>query len=221
MENSIRAFQGQSFSVTLQSMIGSTNHGWCLTSLPSCFVLTGQVNYPTRRGIGPVNQVFYFLTVGVPESGLTAVLKFGMYNLTQVSYPFKADRTVDIQVNIIPCNEDSATASDSPFVKYSENAAFYGDPSNEMLAALAYGYPVVKYGYPVVKYGYPVGDDCCTDDCCAGFKYGYPVPTEKYGYPIAAEKYGYPVVKYGYPTDDDCCDDDCCASLKYGFPKKK
>lgn len=215
MENSIRAFQGQSFSVTLQSMIGSTNYGWCLASLPSCFVLTGQVNNPVGRGIGPVNQVFYFLTVGVPESGLTATLKFGMFNLSQVSYPFKAEKTVDIQVDITPCNADDASASDSGFVKYSENAAFYGEPSNEMLAALAYGFPVVKYGYPgypVVKYGYPAGDVCSNDGCCASFKYGYPVPTEKYG---------YPVVKYGYPVGDDCCDDDCCASVKYGFPKKK
>lgn len=74
MENSIKAFQGRSFSVTLQSMIGSTNYGWCLTSLPSCFVLTGQVNRPTVRGIGPVNQVFYFMTVGMPKSRVTLPL---------------------------------------------------------------------------------------------------------------------------------------------------
>lgn len=199
MENSIKAYQGRSFSVTLQSMIGSTNYGWCLTSLPSCFVLKGQVNQPTVKGIGPVNQVFYFMTVGVPESGNTATLSFGMFNLSHVSYPFKAEKTVDIQVDIIPCDADESIASDSPFVKYSENSAFYSDSSQEMLAAL-------KYGYPVLKYGYPMGDDCCA--------------SLKYGYPISAHKYGYPVVfKYGYPMGDDCCDDNCCTSVKYGFPK--
>lgn len=205
MENSIKAFQGRSFSVTLQSMIGSTNYGWCLTSLPSCFVLTGQVNRPTVRGIGPVNQVFYFMTVGIPKSGNTAALSFGMFNLSHVSYPFKAEKTVDIQVEITPCNTKDSIASDSRFVKYSENAAFCGDTSQEILAALKYGYPVVKYGYPISN------DCCCDDDCCASFKYGYPISAHKYGYPV--------VFKYGYPMGDDCCDDGCCTSLKYGFPK--
>lgn len=207
MGNSIKAYQGLSFSVTLQSMIGSTNYGWCLTSLPSCLVLIGQVNQPTVKGIGPVNQVFYFMTVGMPESGNTVSLSFGMFNLSHVSYPFKAEKTVDIQVEITPCNADNSISSDSPFVKYSENAAFCGDSSQEMLAALKYGYPVV------FKYGYPMDDDCCGTDCCASLKYGYPISAYKYGYPV--------FFKYGYPMGDECCDDGCCTSLKYGFPNKK
>ena len=229
MENSIKAYQGKSFCVTLQSMIGSTNYGWCLTSLPSCFVLAGQVNNPTAPGIAPVNQVFYFLTVGEPEVGQSANLCFGLYNLSHVSYPFEPEEMVEIAVQVIPC--DGAVGS--PFVKYSENTAFYNGPDSNLCADLMYGYPCsasanLKYGYPgcggegnpVVKYGYPGCEPTPV------LKYGYPCAVNnvnlKYGYPCVVNanyKYGYPgcfkdekiVVKYGYPCE-------VVAAFKYGYP---
>lgn len=215
MEKLIKAYQGKSFSVTLRSMIGSTNYGWCLTTLPSCFVLAGQVNTPTAPGVAPVDQIFYFLTVGEPEEGERANLCFGLYNLSHIAYPFAPEEMVEIAVQVVPCNEDETS---SPFVKYSENAAFYNGMDSNLCANLMYGYPCaastnLKYGYPdcetepVLKYGYP-----CSESM-ANLKYGYPCMANanyKYGYPgcFKDEKI---IVKYGYPCE-------VIAAFKYGYP---
>lgn len=237
MGESITAYQGKSFSVTLQSHLGSTNYGWCLISMPAEVILVGQSNDPVN-GFSLVNQVFYFIAVG--ESKKQSVeLDFGLCCLTQSS-PFTYEERVKVAVNIIPANDTNGRK----FVKYSENAASYSPTHNlDLMAVLKYGYPcgqndmaALKYGYPpVLKYGYPCGqDDCatvkygyppvlkygypCGQDDCATVKYGYP-PVLKYGYPcgqddMAALKYGYPpVLKYGYP-----CGQDDMTAVKYGYP---
>lgn len=192
MEESITAYQGKFFSVTLQSQLGSTNYGWCLTSMPAEVILAGQINDPVNNlpeGYvgGLVNQMFYFIAVAAPKKQ-PVELEFGLCCLTQSPSevtPFKYEEQIKVAVTIVPSND----LSERKFVRYSENAALYSPGSNPDLASLLYGYP------PVLKYGYP----CSTNDC-ATLKYGYP-PILKYGYPPVL-KYGYPpVLKYGYP----CC----------------
>ena len=215
MEESITAYQGKSFSVTLQSYLGSTNYGWCLISMPAEVILAGQSN-ESANGLSLVNQVFYFIAVDVPKKQ-PVELEFGLCCLTQqVSElnPFKYEERVKIAVNIVPSNDDDATNGRS-FVKYSENAATYSPNNNlDLVAALKYGYPTLKYGYPTIMYGYPTlkyGYPPSQDDCSAE-KYGYPVG-DKYGYPCSqndcsSEKYGYPIGhKYGYPS-----------GYRYGYP---
>jgi len=210
-EKTIVAYQGKFFSVTLQSMLGSTNYGWCLTNMPEGVVLFGIENVPTTPGIGPVNQVFYFGVTDVPENP-EVVLNFKMYCLSDFS---KSGEEVAVNVKLVPYNKDNGDAN--TFVTYSENSAVYN-------AQIPYGFvfnkPEVIYGYPIqdnanLKYGYP-----CQDN--ANLKYGYPCQDNanlKYGYPCqdnANLKYGYPCqdnanLKYGYPCQDN-------ANLKYGYP---
>lgn len=210
MEESITAYQGKFFSVTLQSQLGSTNYGWCLTSMPKEVILVGQINEPANnlpQGYvgGLVNQMFYFIAITAPKKQ-PIELEFGLCCLTQSPSevtPFKYEEQVKVAVTVVPSNE----LSEHKFVKYSENAAVYSPESNPDLASLLYGYPpILKYGYPcssandcaTLKYGYP-----CSMNDCATLKYGYP-PLFKYGYPPVV-KYGYPpILKYGYP----CCQDE-------------
>lgn len=190
MGNSIKAYQGKSFSVTLQSMIGSTNYGWCLMSLPSCVVLAGQSNEPVAPGIAPVNQKFYFLVSGAPSKGDKVELNFGLFCLSNAKSGPEESVTVTVEIVLL----DEKEAAESSFVKYSENTAFYvpDQLQQNLQANLMYGYPCYGNECASFKYGYP-----CSDNECASLKYGYPsCDTEctnlKYGYPL--------VVKYGYPS---------------------
>lgn len=216
MEESITAYQGKNFSVTLQSYLGSANYGWCLTSMPAGVILVGQSN-ESANGLSLVNQVFYFIAIDEPKKQ-SVELEFGLCCLTQNPSklnPFKFEEKIKITVNIIPSNGQDGRS----FVKYSENSAIYSPNNMDLMAALKYGYP------PTLKYGYP-----CDQSDCANLKYGYPcnqndMAALKYGYPCdqndcANLKYGYPcsqndmaALKYGYP-----CDQNDCANLKYGYP---
>lgn len=107
MKNVIQAYQGQPFSVTLESMLGSTNCGWCLMSMSEHVVLSGQTNVPVSPGIAPVNQIFHFIAIDGCLSPEEVVLKFGLFNFSQVcSTPI---RTVEFKVNIIPLVTNDAT----------------------------------------------------------------------------------------------------------------
>jgi hypothetical protein len=208
----IVAFQGKSFKVSLQSMLGSTNYGWCLASMPQGVVFAGLEIVPTTQGIGPVNQVFYFGTVDVPENP-DVILLFKLLCLSDYSKP--ASDEIEINVQLLPYNKDNADSNS--FVQYSENSAVY---NSQMPYGFVLSNPVLKYGYPcgdteAVKYGYP----CASD---TNLKYGYPCGVDsvlKYGYPCADDanlKYGYPcgveaTLKYGYP----------CTNAKYGYPDCK
>nr|WP_320058139.1 hypothetical protein [uncultured Bacteroides sp.] len=227
MEESITAYQGKSFNVTLQSYLGSTNYGWCLISLPKGIILAGQINEPVdccgRSSL--VNQIFFFIATEASQSQLE--LDFGLCCLTQnpsAVTPFKYEEKVTVFVNVVPAN----TIEGSKFVKYSDNAAIYSPSTgNDLMAALKYGYPCNLEANVGLKYGYP-----CSQDASTLMKYGYPCGQEaagtvlKYGYPCGQEaagvvlKYGYPcaqdagtLVKYGYP-----CDQANIAAFKYGYP---
>lgn len=140
MEQNIVALQGKVFTVDIQSMIGSTNYGWCLTSLPTEIILLGTDNIASN-GVGPVTQRFYF---GVVSSAAVNVdIHFALTcwsDLTKVADTFTA------HVSII-------SGESVNFTPYSENAvSLYGYPCGEA-ANMKYGYPCseaanMKYGYP-------------------------------------------------------------------------
>lgn len=105
MENVIQTYQGKSFIVTLESMLASTNCGWCLMSMSEHIVLSGQSNLPLHPGISPVNQNFHFIAVGDCQNPDEVILKFGLFNFSQ-SCPSPL-RTVEYKVSIIPSNNDT------------------------------------------------------------------------------------------------------------------
>lgn len=223
MEESISAYEGKSFNVTLQSYLGSTNYGWCLISLPKGIILAGQANEPafqdgTRNAL--VNQIFYFIATEATQE--KTEIDFGLCCLTQNPSelnPFKYEEMVTVFVNVIPANK----LEGSKFVQYSGNAAMYSPSGgSDLITALKYGYPCNLESGVGLKYGYP----CSVD--AAAYKYGYPCSQDaaayKYGYPCAqenavADKYGYPcsqdatLLKYGYP-----CSQDTTPVVKYGYP---
>ncbi len=233
MNNNYMVLEGKSFTVDLMSNVGSTNYGWCLTSMPKEIILIGTDTIPVEPIMagGKSIQRFYF---GAKSSENTQVtLQFELLSMSELS---KVGDTYTLEVQIVPCNSDD-------YVKYSENAE---------QAAIPYGYvydnnpiPAEKYGYPCgtqdamaaasLKYGYPCGTQ---DAMAASLKYGYPCGTQdamaaslKYGYPCGTQdamaaslKYGYPCgtqdamaasLKYGYPCGTQ---DAMTASLKYGYP---
>ncbi len=181
-KQAINVNRGEIFSVTLQSMIGSTNYGWCMTSMPKGISLFAQCNEPASSGIGPVNQIFHFLAI-IPAKDMKIEFK-----LLCLSEPDKVEK--ELSINVFISNTDKVRGL-GDFVRYSENSAIYEGPSKKWSPSM-----VIAYAAP-----YPQGyGDCCNDNC--NTLYGYP-PIEKYGYPPVEFKYGYPptTVKYGYP---DC-----------------
>ncbi|MCI8407756.1 MAG: hypothetical protein HFJ09_00565 [Lachnospiraceae bacterium] len=231
MDKEYVVLEGKIFTVELLSNFGSTNYGWCISSLPEGIIMMGAENIHIggSRSVTKL-QRFYFGVVSSKE--LQVDINFTMNNwsdLTKVAEYFTA------KVRIVPSNS-------SDFVSYSENVANTAIPyglvyANENVANTAIPYGLVytsdnmqdinvKYGYPCgmqdanLKYGYPCGVQE------ANLKYGYPCGVQdanlKYGYPCGVQdanlKYGYPCsmqdtnVKYGYA----CGVQD--ANLKYGYP---
>jgi hypothetical protein len=181
-DQAINVNRGEMFSVTLQSMIGSTNYGWCMTSMPKGVYLFAQCNEPTSGGIGPVNQVFHFLAI-TPANGKMEI----EFKLLCLSDPDKVEKELSIGVIITEMDRAGGLGD---FVRYSENSAVYEGCSKKWSPSM-----VLAYAAPYAQ-GYGA---CSNDDCCT-VKYGYP-PMEKYGYPPVEFKYGYPpIVKYGYPN---------------------
>ena len=110
MGNEIQAYQGQPFSVTLESMLASTNCGWCLMSMPEHVVLSGQTNVPVNPGIASVNQIFHFIAIDDCLNPDEVILKFGLFNFSGIcSNPI---RTAEFKVNIIPLVINDETETD-------------------------------------------------------------------------------------------------------------
>lgn len=214
MNKEMVVLQGKTFTIELQSMLGSTPYGWCLSELPQGIILIGEDRVPTAPGIAPVMQKFYFGASSVEEENVEIV--FSLVNCFDPT-----DKKSECKASIRIISSDS-----EEFVAYSDNAnALYGfcDTAN---AAIPYGYASnqgvdnaqlpygmvytqdasMKYGYPcgmrdaAMKYGYP----CGVQD--ASMKYGYIpqlmygiTPTLMYGVPCSMSNV---VHKYGYPG---CC----------------
>ena len=214
MAKEMVVLQGQSFSIELQSMFGSTNYGWTLTKLPQGIALLSTETISTATGVAPVIQRFWFGAVSATED--KSELEFTLINFTDMS---ATKKTHTVLLNVIPSDSDE-------FAKFSENsdatiravagpAMPYGLVLGSQEAVVKYGYPCGVQDAPLMKYGYP----CGVQDAPL-MKYGYPcdLPLMKYGYPCGAQdaspnreaalKYGYPcgtnyapLMKYGYPCD--------------------
>jgi hypothetical protein len=206
-DKKIIAYQGKLFKVVLGSHFGSTNIGWCLTSLPKGVALLSEEIVPLARQVGaPVHQVFNFTALDEVKD---AKLEFRLIRHIATIGKEEQLETVEIEVDVVPYNEKS-DVSKKRFVEYSENAATYSPAQdNDCTQVLKYGYP------PYVKYGYPAASAGSTALC--------PPVTGPDGKIIY--KYGYPaVLKYGYPPEGakaDCevVQDDCgCYIVKYGYP---
>ncbi len=236
MEQEFVVLQGKAFTVALQSMLGSTNYGWCVSSMPEGIVLLGTENESSLR-MGPVIQKFYFQATSGEQPNVE--IKFILACLSDLT---KVENEYTLKVRIVQSDSEE-------FVTFSENAANAAMPYGFVYggeAVMKYGYPCeaqavnAKYGYPAdelettVKYGYPCGVQeanlmygysCGVKE--ANLKYGYPCGVQetnlKYGYPCGVQeanlKYGYPCgvqdanLKYGYP-----CGVQEMTNLKYGYP---
>lgn len=187
MSESIKAYQGKEFTVSLQSMVGSTSYGWCLTSMPDEIALASICYEPTGAAgvVAPVNQIFTFFALGYSSD-----IKPIEFQEICLFDPRKTGRKISVKVDIIPYNV--STDGDSgleDFVEYSENSAVFNSIPN---IRVAYGIPpymsagddvsIEKYGVACVDYGLP----------CV--KYGAPCIEHT----LTLEKYGVPcIVKYG------------------------
>lgn len=233
--------EGKTFSIELQSMIGSSGYGWCLSGLPKGIILEGEEKIATGPAVSPTLQKFHFGVSSAEEA--EGEITFVMACTFE---PTRIEREYKVELSIIPCNSED-------FVAYSENvnelygfefnqanrctttnsAIPYGvlPPWEQAQVQKPYGLPqmrvplVTEYGlpqpmYPCTDYGYPCGlqdayadyaNNCERQD--AGMKYGYFCGAQD-----AGMKYGYfcgnqdAGMKYGY----FCGAQD--AVMKYGYP---
>lgn len=242
MAKEMVVLQGKTFSIDLQSMLGSTNYGWALTCLPQGIaLLRTELSWVNPR-IGPTIQRFWFGAVSVTKD--KEEIEFTMLKLSDMT---PTDKKLSVLVKVIPSDSEEFVKlnekGESMFADVFNAIPPYGFPSpkevQDSIVNVKYGYPcgdnpyIIKYGYPCgvqdtvnVKYGYPCGDNPINP--VIG-KYGYPCGTQdavnvKYGYPCGDNsiivKYGYPCgvqdavnVKYGYP-----CDSQENVNVKYGYP---
>ena len=138
MANEMVVLQGKEFTTGLQSMLGSTAYGWCLTGLPKGIALLHIENEPTASGVSPIIQRFYFVAYAKTEK--KAEIEFTLVNFaTKVP----SDQKHVLAVTVVPSDSEE-------FAKYSENE----DAMLRSNAAIPYGYvcgtqdTTLKYGYP-------------------------------------------------------------------------
>ena len=235
MANEMVVLQGNTFTVELQSRLGSTCFGWALTGLPKGIALLSVTDYNPSPRLALHNHKFEFGAISATDDN--AEIEFTMIDYAGLK-PTETKHTVIIKV--IPSDSEE-------FVKYSENsdqalrdvcnsAMPYGLVMSSPEAALKYGFPCRTTPEANVMYGYTCGLQN------AIMPYGYPPPytlqesAVKYGYPCGVQdasqeanlKYGYPCgvqdasqeanLKYGYPcgVQDTQCKQG--VALKYGFP---
>lgn len=227
MSNKLVVLQGKSFYVELQSMLGSTNYGWCLKSMPEELLLTGTQNTHTRPGISPMMQRFYFSAVSAETTNVEVTFVLAcLSNVSDVTDEFVSYSENGPAPEVIygitymgdqetVCGDNAAVlkygypcGNDTPFIRrhscVPENTPFIHANSCNTNTAFKYGYPC-SVNDANLKYGY----SCGAND--ARLAYGYPCGVKdanlKYGYPCgvndATLKYGYPVMEYGLPYATD------------------
>ena len=116
MAKEMIVLQGKSFSIDLQSMLGSTCWGWCLTRLPQGIALIGMETIPTAAGVAPVIQRFWFGALSAVKD--KAEIGFTLINLSDMT---SAKQKVDVNVTVIPKDSED-------FAKFSENCDDAVDP---------------------------------------------------------------------------------------------
>ena len=209
MANEMVVLQGQTFTVDLQSRLGSTNHGWVLTGLAQGVALVHVVTRNSGR-IGPTIQTFMFGAISATENKVE--IEFSLVNFSD----FTIDQKYTVAVKVIPSDSEEfvkmRTSSDPALTDVCNSIQPYGVVLSSPETVLKYGYPcgVQDSVNPVLKYGYPNMQNT------VNLKYGYPCGAQdsvntlvKYGYPCGVQDVAN--VKYGYPrTFED-------ASVMYGF----
>ena len=189
MDQKVVVLEGKVFTIELQSMLGSTGYGWCLSQLPKGIIFEGEDRIPAAQGVAPIMQKFYFGVSSAEET--EAEITFVMACTFE---PAKVTGEHKVSLTIIPSDSEK-------FVDYSENAnALYAYAFNQadgcgamnciqpygvwqieeraQNSGMAYGYPcgmqdaIMKYGYPcgmqdaMMKYGYFCGtnDALCKNE---------------------------------------------------------
>lgn len=189
MDQKMVVLEGKVFTIELQSMLGSTGYGWCLSQLPKGIIFEGEDRIPVAQGVAPIMQKFYFGVSSAEET--EAEITFVMACMFE---PAKVTGEHKVSLTIIPSDSEK-------FVDYSENAnALYAYAFNQAAecgamnciqpygvwqigeraqnSGMAYGYPcgmqdtIMKYGYPcgmqdaMMKYGYFCGanDALCKNE---------------------------------------------------------
>lgn len=239
--SSIIASVNHTFDIILESMLGSTNYGWSLKSMPDGVALLSTEIVPIRTGISPVRQIFTFAALEPVKDG---IIEFAMLCMSNPS-SLPAD-TATYHIYIHAEDENDAlekVIGSSKFLKGSGTV-------NHFKPIPLYGFPmesrtIMPYGFPkpadtaqvnvvhsknncLLKYGTPWGVTEVEADC--NLKYGFPVnmPIYKYGFPMtnqAGEEFEVVhddkncIVKYGFPGGIGALDKHC--TMLYGFPKKK
>ncbi len=200
MQQEMVVLEGKVFTIDLQSMLGSTAYGWCLSGLPEGIILESIEIIRDSSGISPVTQRFYFGVSSAknPQAELSFVLAC-------VFQPEEIAKEEKISLTIIPHNSNEyITYNEQIRQKEAENVANciipYGVNMSREAAQTQMVYGInscALYAYPpdaALKYGYP----CSVQD--AALKYGYPCSVQdaalKYGYPYSAQN---AALKYGYP----------------------
>lgn len=213
--------EGKTFSIELQSMLGSSGYGWCLAGLPKGIILEGEERVATGPAVSPTLQKFYFGVSSAEEA--EGELTFVMACTFE---PKRIEREYKVELSIIPSNSED-------FVAYSENVnELYGFEFNQasrcntMNSAIPYGVlppwerAQVQKPYGVFSgrnmddrfSGQPVTDYVFPGKWSPLVAYGVPQPklpvATEYGLPQPA----FPCTDYGYP----CGVQD--AVMKYGYP---
>lgn len=225
--------EGKTFSIELQSMLGSSGYGWCLSGLPKGIILEGEERIATGPAVSPTLQRFYFGVSSAEEA--EGEITFAMACTFE---PKRIEREYKVELSIIPSDSED-------FVAYSENAnQLYGfelnqaNRCNTMNSAIPYGVlppwerAQVQKPYGVFSgrnmddrfSGQPVTDYVFPGKWSPLVAYGVPQPK----FPVATE-YGlpqpaFPCTDYGYPcgVEDACADytNNCVAQdagMKYGY----
>lgn len=129
MEQNFVVLQGKVFTVDIPSMFGSTNYGWCLTSLPAEIILMGAESIST--GYGSAAQRFYFGAIS--SETINVDIPFVLMCWSDFT---QAVDTFTAHVRIVPSDGGSYTP-------YSENANMRNDYAREQMdtanAAIPYG----------------------------------------------------------------------------------
>lgn len=227
---------GHSFDVMLESMVFSTNYGWCLKSMPDGVELISTNSMPIRPGIAPVRQIFTFAALKPIKKAELAFDLLCLHDLTRTV----AD-TVVFDLYVHAENENDALTKEIGKKAFFKGAGSMSHTKVPVAVAkelagrihLLYGYPnpaedSIKVIHSatncLLKYGTPFGLSAEKDEC--NLKYGFPIPPiEKYGFPLSdsankplkiKEDKANCIVKYGTPGGISSNSAECI--LKYGFP---
>ncbi|MDO4303742.1 MAG: hypothetical protein Q4D94_07485, partial [Bacillota bacterium] len=131
MNKEMVVLQGKMFTIELQSMLGSSPYGWCLSELPKGIVLVGTECVPTAPGVAAVTQKFHFGVASADE--VKAEIVFVMASCLNLT-----DMKSEYRVNVT-----SIPSSSEEFVAYSDNSntnELYGFVYDASKAAIPYGY---------------------------------------------------------------------------------